>query len=75
MKWHGGLLAHSTGLVCISGRANETPCVDTNPNGKDNDQRDDADRQSWRAIRAVFQFNVIMRTQVVGGVNGADGCI
>lgn len=75
-KWHGGLLAHSTGVIyAFPAHANEVLCVDTNvvPE-RDGDQ-------SWRVSTISIQRHendtdtADQQYKWLGGSYGADGCI
>jgi hypothetical protein len=74
-KWHGGLLAHSTGVIyAFPAHANEVLCVDTNVNDKRNDQ-------SWRVSTIPIHRHKDdtddddQQYKWLGGAYGADGCI
>ncbi len=75
-KWHGGLLAHSTGVIyAFPAHANEVLCVNTNISDEENDD------SSWRVSTIPIQYHeedestLGQQYKWLGGAYGADGCI
>eukprot|EP00571_Detonula_confervacea_P013273 CAMPEP_0172300386 /NCGR_PEP_ID=MMETSP1058-20130122/2487_1 /TAXON_ID=83371 /ORGANISM="Detonula confervacea, Strain CCMP 353" /LENGTH=465 /DNA_ID=CAMNT_0013010147 /DNA_START=472 /DNA_END=1869 /DNA_ORIENTATION=+ len=82
-KWHGGLLAKSTGVIyAFPAHSNEVLCIDTNIRSKKNfeDGEDDND-ESWRVSTIPIQRHENdtdspdLQYKWLGGSYGADGCI
>jgi len=80
-KWHGGLLAHSTGVIyAFPAHSNEVLYVDTNTKECSNSGLENDD-QSWRVSTIPIQRNEEdsdphdLRYKWLGGSYGADGCI
>ncbi len=78
-KWHGGLLAKSTGVIyAFPAHSNEVLCVDTNNHSHNDDGLED---QSWRVSTIPIHRHVNDRDdhklqyKWLGGSYGADGCI
>ena len=76
-KWHGGLLAKSTGVIyAFPAHSNEVLCIDTNPR-----EEDDNDDQSWRVNTIPIHRHENdtdspdLQYKWLGGSYGADGCI
>mmetsp|Transcript_25075 Transcript_25075/g.37500 ORF Transcript_25075/g.37500 Transcript_25075/m.37500 type:complete len:560 (-) Transcript_25075:210-1889(-) len=84
-KWHGGLLARSTGVIyAFPAHSNEVLCVDTNIRSKDGDKTsdtDDHDDESWRVSTIPIHRHENdtdpddLQYKWLGGSVGADGCI
>ena len=66
-KWHGGLLAKSTGVIyAFPAHSNEVLCIDTNPREEDND-----DDQSWRVTRSLSIVMRMILTLLIFNTNGS----
>ncbi|KAL7550333.1 hypothetical protein ACHAWF_013591 [Thalassiosira exigua] len=76
-KWHGGLLAKSTGVIyAFPAHSNEVLCIDTNSRP----EREGEDEE-WRVSTIPIQRHShdadrpSLRYKWLGGSYGADGCI
>lgn len=77
-KWHGGLLAKSTGVIyAFPAHSNEVLCIDTNV--RDNGEEDGD--ETWRVSTIPIQRHENdtdspdLQYKWLGGSYGADGCI
>eukprot|EP00578_Thalassiosira_sp_NH16_P002026 CAMPEP_0181131978 /NCGR_PEP_ID=MMETSP1071-20121207/30747_1 /TAXON_ID=35127 /ORGANISM="Thalassiosira sp., Strain NH16" /LENGTH=509 /DNA_ID=CAMNT_0023218275 /DNA_START=353 /DNA_END=1882 /DNA_ORIENTATION=+ len=84
-KWHGGLLAKSTGVIyAFPAHSNEVLCIDTNVkkgSSSDGEVVDCDDDESWRVSTIPIQRHENdtdspnLKYKWLGGSYGADGCI
>lgn len=80
-KWHGGLLAKSTGVIyAFPAHSNEVLCIDTNVRPKDWDGEEIVD-ETWRVSTIPIKRHANdtdapdLQYKWLGGAYGADGCI